>query len=46
MNVPNMQHWNKNGLVLDLRLAFIDNSDPEYPIYDVLKFKYTWDTKQ
>ena len=45
MNVPNMDRWNRDSLTLEMRLAFIDNSDPEYPIYDVLKFIYQWDTK-
>ena len=36
-NVKDMQNWlTKSSLTLDMKLAFIDTSDKEFPIYDVL----------
>ena len=38
-NVPNMQNWlSRSTLILNMKLAFIDKSDAEFPIYDVLDF--------
>ena len=38
-NVPNMQNWlTRPSLILNMKLAFIDKSDAEFPIYDVLDF--------
>ena len=33
------------SLTLDMKLAFIDTTDKEFPIYDVLQFNYKWDSK-
>ena len=27
-----------------MRIAFSQDTDPEFPVYDVLKFQYTWST--
>ena len=42
-NVPKMNLW-RNGQKLDMRIAFSQEIDPEFPVYDILKFEYTWST--
>ena len=45
-NVANMQNWlSRSSLTVDMKLAMIDTTDKEFPIYDVLNFSYKWDPK-